>query len=246
MSKLQIENLSYAYAQEEVLKGLNLTIEEGEFLCILGHSGCGKSTLLNLLAGLTKPNAGQILKDGKPLTGPGTDRGVVFQNYSLFPWMTVERNVTFAVEKTGRFTKEEAIVRANEFLEKVDMTAHKKKYPYQLSGGMRQRTAIARALAMDADILLLDEPFGALDTKIRAELQKLLRQLWSQGEKKTIVFVTHDLEEAMILASRIVFIREGTIKEDIVISEHINCCCQDVLGEQECQDLKTKLARLYI
>lgn len=246
MSKLQIDNLSYAYGQEEVLRGLNLTIEEGEFLCILGHSGCGKSTLLNLLAGLIKPCKGQILKDGKPLTGPGTDRGVVFQNYSLFPWMTVERNVIFAMEKTGRFTKEEARVRAGEFLEKVDMTVHKKKYPYQLSGGMRQRTAIARALAMDADILLLDEPFGALDTKIRADLQKLLRELWNQGEKKTIVFVTHDLEEAMILASRIVFIREGMIQEDITISERINCCCQDALGEKECQELKTKLARLYI
>ncbi|MGI6095488.1 MAG: ABC transporter ATP-binding protein [Lachnospiraceae bacterium] len=246
MSKLRIEDVSYAYAQEDVLKNMNLTIEEGEFLCILGHSGCGKSTLLHLLAGLIKPRKGQILKDGKPLTGPGTDRGVVFQNYSLFPWMTVEKNVIFAVEKTGRFTKEKSRQRAHEFLTRTEMEEHKKKYPYQLSGGMRQRTAIARALAMDADILLLDEPFGALDTKIRAELQRLLKDLWSRGEKKTVIFVTHDLEEAMILASRIVFIRDGMIKESIPIPEDINRCCRDCLDQEACRELKNTLTRLYV
>lgn len=247
MSGLKIENLSFAYDTEEVLRGINLKIEEGEFLCILGHSGCGKSTLLHLLAGLAAPDRGRILKDGIPLEGPGTDRAVVFQNYSLFPWMTVEKNVRFAVTKSGRFSKAEAIERTNLFLERTGMSGHRYKYPYQLSGGMRQRTAIARALAMDADILLLDEPFGALDTKIRAELQSLLRELWIQGEeKKTVIFVTHDLEEAMRLASRIVFIRDGRIQESISIPSDINQCCQNNRGETRCQELKTTLARLYV
>ncbi len=245
---IQMNQVTFAYPKSDrnVLDGLCLNIEDGEFLCVIGHSGCGKSTLLRLAAGLDLPQSGEIMIDGKPVTGPSADRTIVFQQYSLFPWMTVRENVLFAMKKTGRFQKEEALTRAEYFLEKTGMAENMGRYPYQLSGGMRQRTAIARALAIDSPYLLLDEPFGALDTRIRSQLQDLLRELWASGtEKKTVIFVTHDLEEAMILGSRIVFIRDGRVCREKKICQEINCCCSGNLGRADCMAIKEELAGWY-
>lgn len=243
---INIRDINFIYPKSEhfALKGLSLDVEDGEFLCIIGHSGCGKSTLLRLVAGLDAPSGGEILVDGKKVTGPSTDRSIVFQQYSLFPWLTVKENVTFAVHKTGRFSKSEAAERAVFFLNKAGLAQVHNHYPYQLSGGMRQRTAIARALAMDAPYLLLDEPFGALDTKIRKDLQKLLRDLWKETGK-TVIFVTHDLEEAMIMGQRIVFIAGGKISREKRIDDSINCCCSGALGQADCMALKEELAGWY-
>ena len=224
MSKeiIEIKNLSLTYENDETsytaLKNINLSIHEGEFVCIVGSSGCGKSTLLGVLEGLNKPSAGEVYINGKPLTGPGTERAVVFQNYSLFPWMTAKQNIAFAVyqtnKKTKKISKKEALEIAQEFLEKVELKGFENKLPGKLSGGMQQRVAIARALACNPQILLMDEPFGALDAKIRENLQELLLKLWRDEEKKkTIIFVTHDLSEAIFLADRIVFMVPKEIHE---------------------------------
>jgi len=244
MINLRDINFIYPKSEYPVLNGLSLDVEDGEFLCIIGHSGCGKSTLLRLVAGLDAPSGGEILVDGKKITGPSTDRAIVFQQYSLFPWLTVKENVIFAMKKTGRFSKSEAEERAVFFLNKAGLAQVHGSYPYQLSGGMRQRTAIARALAMDAPYLLLDEPFGALDTKIRKDLQRLLRDLWKETGK-TVIFVTHDLEEAMIMGQRIVFLSDGKISWEKRIDDSINCCCSDSLGRSDCMAMKEELAGWY-
>lgn len=243
-----IEHVTFAYpgSGKDVLADFNLNIEDGEFLCIIGHSGCGNQPCCDLQQGFDVPQGGKILVDGSPVEGPSVDRTIVFQQYSLFPWLTVKDNVTFAMNKTGRFKKEQAEERALYFLEKAGLSDSLSLYPYQLSGGMRQRTAIARALAMNSPYLLLDEPFGALDTKIRSQLQQLLRGLWADsGKGKTIIFVTHDLEEAMILGSRIVFLRDGKVYREKSIEEEINCCCSDDLGQEKCLRLKEELAGWY-
>ena len=243
---IKFDGVTFAYPQSDkyVLEHLDLTVEDGEFLCIIGHSGCGKSTLLRLTAGLDFPSGGHITVDEKAVTGPSVDRTIVFQQYSLFPWLTVKENVVFAVMKTKRFNREQAKERASYFLAKAGLAQAAESYPYQLSGGMRQRTAIVRALAMDAPYLLLDEPFGALDTKIRRELQMLLQELWKESGK-TVIFVTHDLEEAMIMASRIVFLKDGAIEKEKRIDEAINCCCSQERGEAACLALKEELAGWY-
>ena len=246
---IKIDHVSFTYpgSDKPALHDLCLNIEDGEFLCVIGRSGCGKSTLLRLVAGLDCPQEGKICIDGKTVTDPCADRTIVFQQYSLFPWMTVKKNVLFAMKKSGRFERDEAEKRAMYFLEKAGLSADMNRYPYQLSGGMRQRTAIARALAVDSPYLLLDEPFGALDTKIRKELQQLLRQLWDGAEKKkTVIFVTHDLEEAMIMGSRIVFIRDGKVYREKAIAAGINDCCCNDLGQADCLSLKEELAGWYL
>ena len=223
MAEIQVSHVLFCYGRKgqcfRALDDLSFQIQEGEFVCILGHSGCGKTTLLRLLSGLQPPTQGAVLLNGSPMEGPGTDRAVVFQNYALFPWMSARKNVQFGIQQAHpHLPKAQAQELAMEYLAKVDMTAAAEKYPYQLSGGMCQRVAIARALAMDAEVLLLDEPFGALDAKIRAELQELLEQLWCGGEKrKTVVFVTHDIREAVRLASRILFMVPGKIAADIPV-----------------------------
>ena len=206
-----------------VLKHLDLEVADGEILCLVGHSGCGKSTTLRILAGLQKPIAGTIETNGNPIEGPGLDRSVVFQNYSLFPWMTVKKNVEFgikqaSIELSRGLSKGEMSDIADEYLAKVSMRKAADLYPYQLSGGMRQRVAIARALAMDTEVLLFDEPFGALDIKTRRELQMLMEDLWISGRKKTAVFVTHDIEEALLLADRIVFMSAGQFRDEFEVS----------------------------
>ena len=218
MAKIELEHVSYTYPNQPgsapVLRDLSLTIEDGEFVCIVGQSGCGKSTLLRLLAGLAFPTAGTVRIGGQPVTGPGTNRAMVFQNYTLFPWMSARRNVEFGIlQARSGLSRTEARKIASDVLQQVGMLPHAEKYPFQLSGGMRQRVALARSLAMDADILLLDEPFGALDTRIRSELQALIESLYlgTQGKRKTVVFVTHDIHEAVFLGDRVVYMTPGAV-----------------------------------
>lgn len=243
---IEMKNVRYSYenSRETVLEDLSLTVRDGEFLCVLGHSGCGKSTLIHLLAGLLPLQSGSITRDGRNMNVPGMDRAVVFQQYSLFPWQTVRKNVLFAMKKSRRFGKEEMEKRADLFLEKTGMSGAQDKYPFQLSGGMRQRTAIARALACGAEVLLLDEPFGALDPAIRSDLQKLLRGLWKE-ENKTVIFVTHDLDEALALGTRLVFLRNGRIEREMDISDRIHACCEESRGYADCKDLRASLEEWY-
>lgn len=207
MHEITLTNISYAYGEQKVLENINFTAAAGEFVCLLGPSGCGKSTLLRLLAGLALPTDGTLTLDGKPINGPGLDRGVVFQDYSLFPWMTAGQNVVLALEQAfpGK-SKTKHRETARSYLEMVGLNGVFDKLPGALSGGMRQRAAIARAFAVNSPVLLMDEPFGALDAITRARLQDLLLQLWQQNaaERKTVFFVTHDVEEAILLASRVV------------------------------------------
>ena len=223
MSKLVIENVSRVFpavrggTPTRALEPTNLNVADNDFVTILGPSGCGKSTLLRMVAGLDTPTTGRILLDGKTITGPGADRGMVFQSYTLFPWLTVAENVAFGLRERGISQKERSNI-AREWLEKVGLTSFASHFPKQLSGGMQQRTAIARALANDPKMLLLDEPFGALDNQTRALMQELLLGIWER-ERKTVIFVTHDIEEAVFLASRVVVMsaRPGRIKADIPV-----------------------------
>ncbi|GAB3399296.1 ABC transporter ATP-binding protein [Massilia agilis] len=199
------------------LKDINLDIPRGQFTCLLGPSGCGKSTLLNAVAGFAPPTAGSITADGQPVTGPGPDRGMVFQEYALFPWMTVEQNIGFGLEIKG-VPRDEIKRRVTELLKLLSLSDFRQRFPKDLSGGMRQRVAIARVLALDSPIMLMDEPFGALDALTRRNLQDELLRIWAEL-KKTILFVTHSIEEAIYLADRIVVMtyRPGTIKRDILV-----------------------------
>lgn len=223
MSKLVIDNVSRVFpavrggTPTRALEPTNLSVADNDFVTILGPSGCGKSTLLRMVAGLDTPTTGRILLDGKAITGPGADRGMVFQSYTLFPWLTVSENISFGLRERGVSQRERTRI-AGEWLEKVGLTSFANHFPKQLSGGMQQRTAIARALANDPKILLLDEPFGALDNQTRALMQELLLGIWER-ERKTVIFVTHDIEEAVFLASRTVVMsaRPGRIKADIAV-----------------------------
>lgn len=249
MSDITIKDLCFRYGEgPPILRGINLEIHDGEFVCILGASGCGKTTLLRLLSGLSQPTSGEIYIDGSPVTGTGPDRMIVFQNYSLFPWLTARGNVEFALKQVQKnSSKSEIRQRSAAFLEKVGMQDSADKYPFQLSGGMRQRVAIARAVAMDTDILLLDEPFGALDAKIRAELHILLESLWKNdgGRQKTVVFVTHDIAEAVLLADRIIFMLPGIIKEEILVSRPRPRHAIDTGKDQDFIALKRHILELF-
>jgi len=185
---------------------------------ILGPSGCGKSTLLRIVAGLDTPSSGRVLLDGRALAGPGPDRGVVFQSYTLFPWLSVAENIGFGLRRKGMLQREIAEIVAA-YVDKVGLRGFENHWPRQLSGGMQQRTAIARALANDPEILLLDEPFGALDTQTRGLMQELLLSVW-EAERKTVLFVTHDIEEAIFIGSRclVMSARPGRIKADVPIA----------------------------
>jgi NitT/TauT family transport system ATP-binding protein len=199
------------------LKGIDLEVARGEFVCLLGPSGCGKSTLLNAVAGFSLPSAGSITVEGSPITEPGPDRGMVFQEYALFPWMTVEQNIAFGLQ-IKKVAKPAIRARVDELLGLLNLQDFRKRYPKDLSGGMRQRVAIARVLAIDSPILLMDEPFGALDALTRRTLQDELLRLWLEL-KKTVLFVTHSIEEALYLADRTVVMtyRPGTIKFDLAV-----------------------------
>ncbi|MFE9931015.1 ABC transporter ATP-binding protein [Streptomyces sp. NPDC005533] len=218
MTKIVFEGVRKTFGDFTALDGIDLEIRSGEFLVVVGPSGCGKSTLLDLLGGLAAPTAGRILLDGKPVTGPGLDRGIVFQQYALLPWRTAQGNVEFGLEATGVPRRQRA-VRAKEFLDLVGLTGFEDRHPHQLSGGMRQRVAIARALAYDPDVLLMDEPFAALDAQTRESLQDELRRIW-QSTGKTVVFITHGIEEAVYLGQRVAVMtsRPGRVKEVVPVS----------------------------
>lgn len=215
-----IKDLIFSYETELILKDINLTLSDGEFVSIIGPSGCGKSTLLRLLAGLLIPQAGSLLVNGEPVSGPGLDRAVVFQDYSLFSWMSCRDNVILALEqaKIGGNKRERAAI-AESYLELVGLQGSGGKLPGELSGGMRQRTAIARALAQNAPILLMDEPFGALDEITRARQQDMLLELWQSSAGKTVLFVTHDVDEALILSDRVILFAShpGSIAREFTV-----------------------------
>jgi NitT/TauT family transport system ATP-binding protein len=197
-----------------VLSDINIDINEGEFVSILGPSGCGKSTLLSIVAGLTKPTSGEVLLNGNPIKKPGKDRGMVFQQPALFPWMTIEENVMFPLRKEMK--KKEAREIAHQYLQMVQLSNYTKHSPHELSGGMQQRVAIARALSMNPEVLLMDEPFGALDEQTRSRLHHELEKIWVET-KKTILFVTHSISESIKLSDRIIVMgtRPGVVLEDI-------------------------------
>jgi len=203
--------------QVVALQNIDLHIPYGQFVCLLGPSGCGKSTLLNAIAGFALPSAGAITAGGKLVTGPGPERGMVFQEYALFPWMTVEKNIGFGLEIKG-VPKAQIAARVESLLAMLSLSDFRHRYPKDLSGGMRQRVAIARVLALDSPIMLMDEPFGALDALTRRNLQDELLRIWAEL-KKTIIFVTHSIEEAIYLADRIVVMtyRPGTVKRDMIV-----------------------------
>ena len=191
----------------EALAPVDLTIPRGEFVCMIGASGCGKSTLLRIIAGFEEPTTGEVAIDGKPVTGPGSDRGMVFQDYALFPWMTVRQNISFG-PRQRHLPREEIDKTTDEFVRMVGLERFADRYPNQLSGGMKQRVAIARVLANNANILLMDEPFGALDALTREQLQNELLQIWKRTGVTTI-FVTHSVEEAVLLADRVLVMSAG-------------------------------------
>ncbi|GLW08095.1 ABC transporter ATP-binding protein [Microtetraspora sp. NBRC 13810] len=199
------------------IHGVDLDVREGEFLTLVGPSGCGKSTLLDLIAGLTTATAGEILLDGAPITGPGLDRGIVFQQYALFPWRTALANIEFGLEAKGVPRRERAEA-ARRYLDLVGLNGFGGRYPHELSGGMRQRVAIARSLAFDPDVLLMDEPFAALDAQTRESLQEELLRIWEQTNK-TIVFITHGIDEAVYLGRRVAVMtsRPGRVKEIVTV-----------------------------
>ena len=199
------------------LKDINFKTHKREFVCVIGPSGCGKSTLIRILAGLETPSSGKMLLDGKEVHGPGPDRGMVFQGYTLFPWLTVKKNVMFGLEQAGH-SKQVAEEDARQWIDLVGLTSFVDSYPHQLSGGMKQRVAIARALANQPRILLMDEPFGALDAQTRAKMQSYLMDIW-QNIDITVLFITHDLDEAIYLADRILVLKAhpGEVQEIIEV-----------------------------
>lgn len=225
------------------LEGYSLDIAEGEFVAILGPSGCGKSTSLNLLAGFDRATAGQVLLNGKPVEKPGPDRGVVFQNANLLPWLNVWENVVFGPKVKGLSERDYA-TRAREMLSLVKLDGFEKHLPGQLSGGMQQRASIARALINDPDVLLMDEPFGALDAQTRLSMQELLLQIWEQ-DKRTVMFITHDIDEALLLADRVIIMtgRPGKMREEIQV-EFARPRNYQVTSSPEFQTLKQHLLTL--
>lgn len=224
-SKIEFENVTFRYQDDimtfTALKEIRLTIGAGEFVSVIGPSGSGKSTLLSLLIGLNFPSSGRVLLDGIPITGPGPERGVVFQHYSLFPWLTARQNIIFGLQQVSRGqTHQQMGELADRFLNLVGLSGFKDQFPVRLSGGMQQRVAIARAFAMNPDILLMDEPFGAVDAKNRILLQEILLNLWENAQQqKTVVFVTHDIDEAIFLSDRIIVLSTdpGTVKAEIEV-----------------------------
>ena len=216
---MQVEDVSFAYGDHLILRSIDLSIEEGEFVSIIGPSGCGKSTLLMMLAGLLTPGRGRIVANGSEVKGPAADRAVVFQHFALMPWKTVAANVEIGLRyRRGDLSRSERRELAVHYLEKVGLRGQEGKYPYQLSGGMQQRVGLARAFVCDPSILLMDEPFGALDAQNAEIMREELRSLVAK-DRRTIVFVTHNLDEALYLSDRVILMgaKPGRIEEDVRI-----------------------------
>lgn len=220
-SKIMADGIDKIYTdgkkQTVALKDVSIDIKDNDFCCIVGPSGCGKSTLLRMLAGLDFPTKGKIIIDDRQVTGPGPDRGMVFQTYTLFPWMSVENNIKFGL-KIKNMPKDQQQEIADRYLKIIGLQKFAKAYPKELSGGMKQRVAIARALANQPEVLLMDEPFGALDPHTKAMMQLLLREIWEQ-EHPTVVFITHDIDEAVFLANKIYVMsaRPGRVIKDVEV-----------------------------
>jgi nitrate/nitrite transport system ATP-binding protein len=225
MSYLDIKDLEISFPTPKgryvAVTDINLSIKKGEIISIIGHSGCGKSTILNAIAGMLTPTGGTVELGGKPIKGPGPDRGIVFQNYSLLPWISVHQNIFQAVDSVLTCSKAEKHEIVDKNLRMVNLYEHKDKLPGQLSGGMKQRVAIARAFAINPGVLLLDEPFGALDALTKGSMQIELLKMWNLNNRdKTIIMITHDIEEAMFLSDRVVVLNNGpasTIREIVDI-----------------------------
>ena len=222
MSSVSIQAVSRTFEGRQgqrthALLPVDFEVRDNDFVTILGPSGCGKSTLLRIVAGLDHATSGRVLLDGVPVEGPGADRGMVFQSYTLFPWLTIEQNIRFGLRERG-MPEAQQKERAAYFIAKVGLRGFEQHFPKQLSGGMQQRTAIARALANDPKILLMDEPFGALDNQTRVLMQELLLGIW-EAERKTVMFVTHDIDEAIFMANRVAVFsaRPGRIKTELAV-----------------------------
>ena len=222
MSSVSIQAVSRVFEtakgqRTQALQPVDFEVRDNDFVTILGPSGCGKSTLLRIVAGLDHATSGRVLLDGVPVEGPGADRGMVVQSYTLFPWLTIEQNIRFGLRERG-MPEAQQKERAAYFIAKVGLRGFEQHFPKQLSGGMQQRTAIARALANDPKILLMDEPFGALDNQTRVLMQELLLGIW-EAERKTVLFVTHDIDEAIFMANRVAVFsaRPGRIKTELAV-----------------------------
>jgi ABC-type nitrate/sulfonate/bicarbonate transport system ATPase subunit len=221
-AKMQIRDLYKSFSVQGkplmVLQNINLQIYPREFVCLVGSSGCGKSTLLNIVAGLVSPSAGEVLVDGEVVSGPGTDRGMVFQGYTLYPWLTVSENIAFGLQ-LRKMPKAEQRERVNYYLDVVGLTQFAAAYPKQLSGSMKQRVAIARALANEPEVLLMDEPFGALDAQTKEQMQQFLLDLWKRT-RVTVLMIAHDVEEAIFLSQRVYVMssRPGRLKLEVAIT----------------------------
>ncbi|MCK9150671.1 ABC transporter ATP-binding protein [Methanobacterium alcaliphilum] len=252
MTKIDINNISMNYNVEDsstsALHNINLHLKDGEFVSIIGPSGCGKSTLIDIIAGLKKPTQGNVVVGNREVIGPSPDLGIVFQDYSLFPWMTSYENLKFAIEHTNEGLKTKEIDdRAKKYLNIVGLSNFANKFPNTLSGGMRQRLAIARMFATEPKVFLMDEPFGALDALNRVHMQDLLIYLWSRGDKReTTLYVTHDVDEAILLSDKIVVMTPspGQIKEIIKVDFERPRCRTDLVKCIEYMRLRSNLLSL--
>jgi nitrate ABC transporter ATP-binding subunit len=252
---IEVNNVSVNFKTSKgvftAVKDISLTVQKGEIISLIGHSGCGKSTLMGTISGMVKPSAGDVIANGKKVTGPGPDRGIVFQNYSLLPWLSVYRNIYEAVDSArsslSKAEKKELVERQ---LKTVHLWEHKDKLPGQLSGGMKQRVAIARAFAINPTILLLDEPFGALDALTKSNMHVELLKLWNLDNRdKTIVMVTHDIEEAIFLSDRVVVMNNGpaaTIKEIVTVPLERPRNKKDIVHDPVYMNIHDKLLNLLI
>ncbi|MDR1970358.1 MAG: ABC transporter ATP-binding protein [Treponema sp.] len=251
MSTIEIEKLRLVYTTGKTeflaLEDITVSIGDGEFVCVIGSSGCGKSTLLSVLEGLISPTSGRVLIDGVPIKGTGAERAVVFQQYTLFPWMTAKQNVVFGMKQVRHDLAGHQFDRvAEEFLDRVGLSGFMDKLPGELSGGMQQRVAIARALSVNPRILLMDEPFGAIDAKTRVILQELLLKLWAESdEKKTVVFVTHDIDEALLLSDRILFMEPKRVSHDIPVNIPRPRTKESLYDNAEYRRLRARLVGLF-
>ena len=252
MSKVELKDIHFCYTEDnnksfQALEGICLQVADGEFVSLIGSSGCGKSTTLRILAGLNIADSGSFTINGKEINGTGKERGVVFQHYSLFPWMTIQRNIEFGIRQNlPELTEEDRNRRAAEVIEEVGLAGFEHKYPSQLSGGMQQRAAIARTLAMKTDILLMDEPFGAIDAKNRVILQDLLlKLLYEAVPKKTIIFVTHDVDEAILLSDRILFMQDRKIAREIKVPFPRPRLREELSGNVDYHEFRRKIINLF-
>lgn len=220
--RVEVRNLAVRFKVGDqaisALEGLSFAVDNGEFVCLLGTSGCGKSTVLNVIAGFIPPDEGEVLLNGEPIKTPGPDRGMVFQQHALFPWKTVRQNVEFGLKISG-VSGDDRARRARHLIEVIGLAGFEDRYPAELSGGMEQRVGLARVLALDPQVLLMDEPFGSLDAQARMMMQELLLEVWDQSHR-TVIFVTHDVEEAVLLADRILVLtaRPARVKAEIPLS----------------------------